>query len=276
MKIASFKSGGKTRIGVVSGQGIKDITGQVEGAQDLRQLLSVPGWQELAAKADGPTLSIDSVTLLPVAPHADAKILALGFAYRSHAEETGHKETESPMFFSKFPQTLVGHRGKLVKPSVSDMFDFEGEVAVVIGRTAHAIPEKEAMSCVAGYTIMMDGSIRDWQKHSVTAGKNFDGLTPLGPWMVTLDEGGAHDSLELETRLNGELMQKARTSELIWPIPYLVSYCSTFTTLQPGDVISTGTPAGVGHKRDPQIFMKAGDVIEVTVSGIGTLSNTVA
>jgi 2-keto-4-pentenoate hydratase/2-oxohepta-3-ene-1,7-dioic acid hydratase in catechol pathway len=276
MKIASFTSDGKARIGIAAGDEIKDITGLVRGAQDLRQLLAVPDWQELAAGADGPAVSIDRVTFLPVAPHADAKILALGFAYRSHAEETGHGETESPMFFSKFPQALLGHRQTLVKPAVSDKFDFEGEVAVVIGKTAHAISKNDALSCVTGYTIMMDGSIRDWQKHSVTAGKNFDGLTPLGPWMVTADEAGAHDAFELETRLNGELMQKARTSELIWSIPYLVSYCSTFTTLHPGDVISTGTPAGVGHKRNPQVFMKAGDVIEVTVSGIGTLSNTVS
>lgn len=276
MKVASFVRNGKARVGVVSDTGIRDVTGLVDGARDLKQLLSVPGWQDRAAGASGPVVALDEVSFLPVVPNADAKILALGWAYRSHADETGHKETEFPMFFSKFPQALLGHRQPLVKPAISNMFDFEGEVAIVIGKTARAISEKDALSCAAGYTIMMDGSVRDWQKHSVTAGKNFDGSTPLGPWMLSVDEAGPHDAFELQTRLNGTVMQAAKTSELIWSIPYLISYCSTFTTLEPGDVISTGTPAGVGHKRNPQVFMKPGDVIEVTVSGIGTLSNTVA
>jgi 2-keto-4-pentenoate hydratase/2-oxohepta-3-ene-1,7-dioic acid hydratase in catechol pathway len=275
MKIASFVKDGNARIGVVNGAEIRDITGLVDGARDLKQLLSVPGWEDRAAKASGAILALDEVDFLPVAPHADAKILALGWAYKSHAHETGHQETEFPMFFTKFPQALAGHGRPLVRPAISAKFDFEGEVAVVVGRAAHDIDEKDALSCIAGYTIMMDGSIRDWQKHSVTAGKNFDGLTPLGPWMVSAGAAGAHDGFELQTRLNGEVMQQATTAQLIWPIPYLVSYCSRFTTLKPGDIISTGTPAGVGHKRDPQVFMKPGDVIEVNVSGIGTLSNTV-
>lgn len=276
MKIASFVNDGRARIGSVSGNEIQDITGRVDGAVDLRQLLQVPDWQNKTARARGPVLSLDEIMFLPVIPNPDAKILALGWAYGSHAEETGHKETEFPMFFSKFPQALSGHRQKLVKPAISDMFDFEGEVAVVIGKTAYQVPESSALSHIAGYTIMMDGSVRDWQKHSVTAGKNFDGLTPLGPWMVSADEAGPHDGFELETHLNGRQMQYARTSDLIWSIPCLISYCSTFTRLHPGDVISTGTPSGVGHKRSPRVFMRAGDVIEVTVSGIGTLSNAVA
>lgn len=276
MKIVSFLRNGAPGIGVVSGDEVRDITGKIDGANGLGGLLDIPDWQSKVEAAGGTRSPLAEITYLPVNPARDAKILALGWAYRSHAEETGHAETEFPMFFSKFPQALIGHNEQLRKPAISDKFDFEGEIAVVIGKTARNIAEDDALDHVAGYTIMMDGSIRDWQKHSVTAGKNFDGLTPLGPWMVTPDEAGKHDRFELETRLNGQVMQSASSAQLIWSIPHLVSYCSKFTTLYPGDIISTGTPSGVGHKRDPQIFMKAGDVIEVTVSGIGTLSNTIS
>ena len=275
MKIASFKADGQARIGRVEGRSVIDLTGHIGNAETLAELLSVPSWSKQAASANGRAYALDEVEYLPLNPGTGAKILALGYAYQDHAAETNHAATEFPFFFSKFPQALAGHLQPLRRPAISDKFDYEGEVAVVMGRRAYRITEAEALDCIAGYTIMMDGSIRDWQKHSVTAGKNFVGLTPIGPWMATPDEAGPHDGLRLETRLNGTVMQSAVTSNLIWSIPYLVSYCASFCQLEPGDIISTGTPGGVGAKRDPQVFMKPGDRIEVEVSGIGILSNPV-
>ncbi|MAZ19342.1 MAG: 5-carboxymethyl-2-hydroxymuconate isomerase [Ahrensia sp.] len=275
MKLVSFMADGRAGIGRVEGRNVIDLTGEVEGATDLSELLAVSSWVEKAAKAGGSTHALEDIRYLPVNASGTVKVLALGWAYQDHAAETNHAATEFPMFFSKFPQTLAGHEQPLKRPDVSDKFDFEGEIAVVIGRPAHRVSEAEALDHIAGYTILMDGSIRDWQKHSVTAGKNFAGLTPVGPYLVTPDEAGPHDRLRLQTRLNGQVMQNAITSDLIWSIPYLISYCSTFCRLEPGDIISTGTPGGVGAKRDPQVFMRPGDRIEVEVSGIGVLSNPV-
>ncbi|WP_370321657.1 fumarylacetoacetate hydrolase family protein [Oricola sp.] len=275
MKLVSFMADGRAGIGRVEGRNVIDLTEEVEGATDLSELLAVSCWAEKAAKAGGSTNALEDIRYLPVNASGAVKVLALGWAYQDHAAETNHAATEFPMFFSKFPQALAGHEQPLKRPDVSDKFDFEGEIAVVIGRPAHHVSEAEALNHIAGYTILMDGSIRDWQKHSVTAGKNFAGLTPVGPYLVTPDEAGPHDRLRLQTRLNGQVMQNAITSDLIWSIPYLISYCSAFCRLEPGDIISTGTPGGVGAKRDPQVFMRPGDRIEVEVSGIGVLSNPV-
>ena len=275
MKLASFRVQGGHRFGVVRDGYIVDLTGKIGGASALSELLALSDWQEKARRADGEKIALGQVEFLPVNPSPDAKILALGWAYRDHAAETNHAATEHPMFFTKFPQALAGHGQEIKKPAISEMFDFEGEIAVVVGRSAHRVSEAEALDYVAGYTILMDGSIRDWQKHSVTAGKNFDALTPVGPWMITADAAPPHDEFQLETRLNGTVMQRAVSADLIWSIPYLVSYCSTFCRLAPGDIISTGTPGGVGHKRNQQIFMQPGDLIEVEVTGIGILANLI-
>jgi len=171
--------------------------------------------------------------------------------------ETGHKADLFPFFLLKYPQSLVGNRQPILRPSVSESFDFEGEFAVIIGKPGRHIPESEAMRHVAGCSVLMDGSVRDWQKQSVTAGKNFDRSSSLGPWIVTADEVADPHDLHLTTRLNGNLMQETSTSQLAWSAAYRVHYCSSFTTLQTGDVISTGTPGGVGHKRTPSSLAAA-------------------
>ena len=175
--------------------------------------------------------------------------------------------------FIRRPNTLLGHEGEMIRPSVSQNFDFEGELTVVIGRGGRHIPVARALDHVAGYTCFVDGSVRDYQKFSVTSGKNFPGTGPLGPWLVTTDEIPDPTKLTLMTRLNGQEMQRSGTDLLIYSIPQIISFCSDFTPLSPGDVIATGTPEGVGHRRNPQVWMKPGDVLEVEITGIGVLRN---
>ena len=171
--------------------------------------------------------------------------------------------------FVRFADTLVGHGGELIRPKVSDNFDFEGELAVVIGKGGRHIAAERALDHVAGYTCFVDGSVRDYQKFSVTSGKNFPGTGPLGPWLVTTDEIPDPSRLTLMTRLNGKEMQHSTTDLLIYSIPQIIAFCSDFTALSPGDVIATGTPEGVGHSRKPPLWMKPGDTLEVEITGIG-------
>jgi 2-keto-4-pentenoate hydratase/2-oxohepta-3-ene-1,7-dioic acid hydratase in catechol pathway len=200
----------------------------------------------------------------------------LGWSYLDHQLETGKEAPKFPSVFFKFPQAFVGHEQPLIKPDVSDTFDFEGEIALVIGKGGRNIPEAKGRDHIGGYTIVMDGSVREWQKHSIPAGKNFEASSAMGPWMVTADEVPDPGRLLLNTRLNGVSMQKSEFSLMAWDLGYLVHYLSTICTLEPGDIIATGTPAGVSHKRTPQLFMKAGDVLEIDVQGIGILRNTIA
>ena len=174
--------------------------------------------------------------------------------------------------FIRFTDTLVGHRGKLVRPGVSDNFDFEGELALVIGNAGRHIKPEHALDHVAGYTCFVDGSVRDYQKFSVTSGKNFPSTGPLGPWIVTSDEIPDPRRQTLTTRLNGKQVQHSPTDLLIYSIPQIIAFCSDFTALSPGDIIATGTPEGVGQRRTPPLWMKPGDTLEVEISGIGTLS----
>lgn len=228
-----------------------------------------------AAHAIGEAIALDSVTLLP--PLATtAKVICLGLNFRAHADEAGDAVAENPALFTKFADTLAGHGEALLRPRVSDHFDFEGEIAVVIGRAGRHIATADALSHVFGYTIMMDGSLRDYQKHSVSAGKNFHRSGGFGPWIVTADEIPDPRSLSLETRLNGQVVQASRADLMIYDVPTAISYISRWTPLAPGDVIAMGTPSGVGAMRTPPLWMKHGDLVEVQVSGIGTLSHAVA
>jgi 2-keto-4-pentenoate hydratase/2-oxohepta-3-ene-1,7-dioic acid hydratase in catechol pathway len=181
----------------------------------------------------------------------------------------------APSVFLRLADTLIGHGQALVRPRVSDKFDFEGELAVIIGRAGRHVSEADALAHVAGYTCFVDGSVRDYEKFSVTSGKNFPATGPLGPVMVTADEIGDPTRLTLVTRLNGREMQRSGTDLLIYSIPQIIKFVSDFTSLAPGDVIATGTPAGVGHRRTPPVWMKPGDVLEVEISGIGILRNPV-
>jgi 2-keto-4-pentenoate hydratase/2-oxohepta-3-ene-1,7-dioic acid hydratase in catechol pathway len=178
--------------------------------------------------------------------------------------------------FARFADTLVGHEGAMIRPTVSDHFDFEGELALVIGKGGRHIAPESALDHVAGYTCFVDGSVRDYQKFSVTSGKNFPSTGPLGPWMVTADEIADPSRLTLTTRLNGQDVQHSTTDLLIYSIPQIIAFCSDFTALSPGDVIATGTPEGVGHSRKPPLWMKPGDRLEVEIDGIGVLRVDIA
>ena len=204
------------------------------------------------------------------------KILCVGVNYRPHIEEMGREVPDHPVVFVRFPESLVRDGEAIIRPSVSEQFDFEGELAVVIGREAHRVARDEALECVAGYCCFMDGSVRDWQRHTMqfTPGKNFDRSGAIGP-MVSASEIPDPTILELTTRVNGEVMQQGRVADLVFDIPALIEYCSTFTTLQPGDIIATGTPGGVGAARKPPVWLQDGDLVEVEISHIGVLTNPV-
>jgi 2-keto-4-pentenoate hydratase/2-oxohepta-3-ene-1,7-dioic acid hydratase in catechol pathway len=274
MRLACFEIEARRRFGSVAGDTVTDL-GAADGGGGFQSLLLGSPTEPPAPVGNAASWPLSSVTLLPPIANLATKVLALGWAYKSHQDETGHKADPFPFFFLKHSQSLVGHQQPIIRPSVSDSYDFEGEFVVVIGKPGRHIPESQAMEHVAGYSILMDGSVRDWQKHSVTAGKNFDRSSSFGPWIVMRDEVADPHALNLTTRLNGDVVQQASTSQLAWSIAYLVHYCSTFTALQTGDVISTGTPGGVGSKRTPPLWLRPGDVLEVEVSGVGTLSNTV-
>jgi 2-keto-4-pentenoate hydratase/2-oxohepta-3-ene-1,7-dioic acid hydratase in catechol pathway len=204
-------------------------------------------------------------------------VLCVGLNYLKHIIETGREVPKHPTLFTRFASAQVGHEQPLILPKASTAFDFEGELAIVIGKAGRHISKANALEHVAGYSLFNDGSIRDWQRHTLqfTAGKNFVGSGSFGPWIVTTDEISDISSLVLETRLNGEVVQREGLDDLLFKIPDLIEYISTFTELLPGDVIATGTPGGVGAFRTPPLWMKPGDVVEVEVEGIGKLKNTV-
>lgn len=215
-------------------------------------------------------------TYAPVIPNPE-KILCVGLNYEEHRKETGRPEAAYPSIFTRFADTLIGHGAPILYPTVSTALDYEGELAVVIGAAGFRVDESEAMGLIAGYTCFNDATFRDWQRHThqFIPGKNFPGTGALGPMLVTPDEVGELDGLPIETRLNGEVMQAATLGDMIFSIPRIIAYVSGFTRLAPGDVIATGTPGGVGFKRNPQLFMKPGDTVEVSVGNVGHLRNTI-
>jgi 2-keto-4-pentenoate hydratase/2-oxohepta-3-ene-1,7-dioic acid hydratase in catechol pathway len=277
MKLASYVADGTPAFGVVSGDGVITMNHRMGGRPaDLKAALaagSIPRMRELAADAK-PDHKLAAIQFLPVIPNPEL-IACAGVNYRAHAAETGRELPKQPSMFLRRTNTLVGHEGKLVRPLLSTQFDFEGELTVVIGRGGRHIKMADALEHVAGYTILVDGSVRDYQKFSVTSGKNWPGTGPLGPWLVTPDEIPDPSKLTLMTRLNGTEVQHSGTDMLIYSIPQIIAFVSDFTPLSPGDVIATGTPEGVGHRRTPPLYMKAGDVLEVEISSIGTLRNRV-
>src|SRR2546425_3202289 len=277
MKLASYVANGKRAFGVVTGDGVVTMNGRL-GTQyaSLRDAVTAEGLAAIraAVKDARPDHQLADVRFLPAIPNPE-KILCAGINYRSHAAETGRELPKQPSMFIRLANTLTGHDGEMVRPAVSQSFDFEGELAVVIARGGRHIPVERALDHVAGYTCFVDGSVRDYQKFSVTSGKNFPATGPLGPWIVTTDEITDPARLMLTTRLNGQEVQKSATDLLIYSVPQIIAFCSEFTPLVPGDVIATGTPEGVGHRRNPPLWMKPGDVLEVEISGIGTLRNRV-
>ena len=204
------------------------------------------------------------------------RILCVGVNYRPHIEEMGREVPDYPVVFTRFPSSLVGDGEALIRPLVSEQFDFEGELAVVIGKPAHRVRREQALEYVGGYCCFMDGSVRDWQRHTMqfTPGKNFDRSGAIGP-VVPAGDIPDPEALTLTTRLNGEVMQQGAVRDLVFDIPFLVAYCSSFMALHPGDVIATGTPGGVGAARTPPVWLRDGDVVEVDIPGVGVLRNPV-
>ena len=231
---------------------------------------------QAAAVGKDAHLSLSEVTLLPVVPDTPV-IWAAGVNYLDHAEETGRGTQEKPMLFIRTNHGLIADGDAFIKPDISDMIDYEGELAVIIGKAGRHISQADALSHLAGYSIFNDGSVRDWQRHTIQfcPGKNFEGTGPFGPWMVTPDEFGDPYAQQLTTRLNGMEVQNTSISKMDHKIERLIEYISTIHTLRPGDVIITGTPGGVGSRREPPLWMKDGDTIEVEITGIGKLTNRV-
>ena len=277
MKLASVKLHGKKTYGAITERGFVDLGARLgSGSSDLVGLFEDGLLAQAQQLAQGPVdARLTDLSYLPVNPRMDMRMFALGWAYKAHQLEAGKEDLAHPNIFSKHPQSLVGHGQSIVRPRLSDRFDFEGEVAIVIGKGGRHIPVEQAMQHIGGYSIVMDGSLRDYQKHSLTAGKNFDASSAFGPWLVTPDELGDPKKMVLTTRLNGQVLQHSGFDLMAWDVAELIHYLSGIFNLQAGDVISTGTPGGVGHRRDPQVFMKAGDMLEIEVSGIGVLRNTV-
>ncbi len=271
MKLLSFAAGGKDLFGAVSGDGVITLNERT-GQPSLAAALAAGGVEALrqAARDAAPDRKLADIAFRPVIPQPN-KILCAGVNYRAHAAEVSRELPKQPSMFIRFIDTLVGHGGEMIRPQLSDNFDYEGELALIIGKAGRHIPIERALDHIAGYTIFVDGSVGDDQKLSVTTGKNWPGTGPLGPWLVTTDEIPDPSKLTLTTRLNGQQVQHSGTDKLIYSIPQIVSFCSDFTALSPGDVIATGTPEGVGHSRKPPLWMKPGDTLEVEITSIGVL-----
>jgi 2-keto-4-pentenoate hydratase/2-oxohepta-3-ene-1,7-dioic acid hydratase in catechol pathway len=280
MKLASYMQADAACYGSVVGDGIIDLSRRI-GARyrDIRTLLAQGGLGAAreASAGQAPDLKLAEVRLLPVIPNP-GKIFCIGLNYEDHRKEGKHQKTEAPAVFVRFAESQVGHDQPMLRPRESHKFDFEGEIALIIGKSGRRITEQAAWDYVAGYSCYNDGSVRDWQHATTqwTAGKNFAATGSFGPWMVTADEIRPGSTLTLVTRLNGAEMQRSTTEFLIHSIPRLISYLSTWVPLAPGDVIVSGTPGGVGARREPPVWMKPGDVVEVEVDKVGVLRNTIA
>ncbi|MCW1411311.1 fumarylacetoacetate hydrolase family protein [Rhizobium sp. 1AS11] len=280
MKIISFEVKGKEHYGVVEGDNVIDLSTRLgPDYLNILDFITKNPVAEVAAliKAGISDYALNDVRLLPVVPDA-GKIICVGLNYEEHKKEGVRNPADKPMLFARWPETLIAHGDPMVIPKISDMLDFEAEMLVVIGKeTGRYLPASEALDKVFGYSCMNEGSVRDWQRHSsqVTAGKNFVGTGPVGPWIVTADEIPDVQDLDLELRVNGETMQKANTRDMIWSVSDTIEYVTQWIPLHPGDLIATGTPAGVGSRRTPPVFLKDGDVVEVSISRIGTLQNRV-
>ena len=279
MKFVSYTRCGRSGFGLVVEGGIVELAGRLDaGVTTLRQAIAadILAQAEPYAQGRGAELGWSDLSLLPVIPDP-AKILCIGLNYQKHKEETGRPDVDNPTIFTRFADTQVGHGQALVKPNVTERFDYEGEMAVIIGRAGRAISEADALKHVAGYACYNEGSVRNWQRHTsqFTPGKNFPGTGAFGPYLVTPQEVGDYRALPIQTRLNGRVMQEATLADLIFPVEHLIAYVSRFTPLSPGDVIVSGTPGGVGDKRDPPVYLVPGDTVEVEIGALGILRNPV-
>jgi 2-keto-4-pentenoate hydratase/2-oxohepta-3-ene-1,7-dioic acid hydratase in catechol pathway len=279
MKFASFKINGPASWGLIDGEEAVDLGALFrDRLPDLKSAIAAGALAEVAsAAARAARHPVAKITWLPVIPNPD-KILCIGLNYETHRVETGRSEVENPTVFGRFANSQTGHLANIIRPRVSNYLDYEGELAVIIGKPGRYIARKDAWGHIAGYACYNEGSVRDYQRHThqFTPGKNFPETGAFGPWMVTPEEAGDLGPLRLQTRLNGEVVQDTTISQMIFDIPHQIEYCSSFTRLEPGDVIVTGTPGGVGSRRTPPIWLKPGDIVEVEIDRIGLLRNGVA
>jgi 2-keto-4-pentenoate hydratase/2-oxohepta-3-ene-1,7-dioic acid hydratase in catechol pathway len=279
MKFASFKANGTTTWGLIEGDEAIDLgTTLRDRYPDLKSAITASALQEAAERGgDAERYPLSEIEWLPVIPNPD-KILCVGLNYEMHRKETGRAEVDNPTIFARFANSQTGHLANIVRPRVSHELDFEGELAIIIGRAGRYISRADAWSHIAGYACYNDGSVRDFQRHThqFTPGKNFPDTGAFGPWIVTPDELGELGPLRIQTRVNGQVVQDATFEQMIFDIPRIIEYCSSFTRLEPGDVIATGTPGGVGAKRTPPLWLKAGDTVEVEIDCLGTLRNGIA
>ncbi|MEU6147476.1 fumarylacetoacetate hydrolase family protein [Streptomyces sp. NPDC047081] len=282
MHLVTFRHNGRTSFGRLT----RDSDAIIDCADVLspelgsvRAVLAAGALEQVRAATEGSAgdVKLADVELLPPVPDP-AKILCAGVNYRTHREETSRPENAYPTVFPRYADSQVGHDQPLIRPTETESFDYEGELAVVIGKGGRRIPAEDAFAHIAGYSCYQDGSVRDWQRHSGqwVTGKTFPATGGFGPALVTADEVPDVAALNLVCRVNGEVRQSASVADLIFSIPELIAYISTFTPLAPGDVIVTGTPGGVGLFREPPVFLQPGDVVEVEISGVGTLRNPIA
>lgn len=277
MKFASVLTAAGPAYGVVTPDGLVLASDAwLRRYPSLREAIAGDALAELAAAPGGRIIPLETAEFLPTVPHP-GKMICVGKNYAAHAAESGDKPASFPSLFPRFAETLVAHGQPLVRPRASSDFDYEGELALVIGRPGRHIAEADALRHVAGYTCFNDASVRDYQfNHSLLAGKNFAGTGGLGPVLTTADEVGDPAALEVITRLNGDIVQHGHTRDMIFGCAWLVAYISSFIALAAGDVIATGTPEGVGFARKPPLWLRPGDTVEVSIPRVGTLSNPVA
>jgi len=279
MRLAKLDHAGRAIWAAITDQGAVDLSPIVEA--DIRDHLGKNALERLAGFAAGraPDIGPDELAYAPFLPNPE-KIICVGVNYRNRNEEyrDGSDLPKYPSLFFRAPTSFTAHQAPLVRPRESEQLDYEGELAIIIGTGGRRIPKEEALGHIAGLTLANEGTLRDWVRHgkfNVTQGKNFDSSGSIGPWMVTTDEFDGFDSIPIQTRVNGELRQDDTTASLIFGFADLIAYISSFTTLKPGDIISTGTPPGAGARLDPPVYLMPGDVVEVSSLPIGTLRNGV-
>jgi len=280
MKLASFRIGNSNDTwGVIEGGEALDVGSLLKDRYpDLKSAIAAGALNTVRdAGRAARRYPMADISWLPVIPNPE-KILCIGLNYEMHRKETGRSEIENPTVFGRFANSQTGHLADIIRPKVSRDLDFEGELAVIIGKPGRYIARSDAWNHIAGYACYNEGSVRDFQRHThqFTPGKNFPETGAFGPWMVTPDELGDVGPLRLQTRLNGQIVQDTTIDQMIFDIPRQIEYCSSFTRLEPGDVIATGTPGGVGSRRTPPLWMKPGDIVEVEIDRLGVLRNGVA
>ena len=279
MRLISFVRNGEASYGIARDDGVVDAGAELRskypGLRDL--LLAGAGDRLRELEGRSADCSLDDIELLPPIPDPAAKLICVGINYMPHIREMGRERPDYPVLFVRFADSIVGHGQPMIRPNASERYDFEGELAVIIGKRARHVPRDSALDYVAGYSCFNDGSIRDYQRHGPqwTAGKNFHHSGAFGPWIVTADEAPDPTAFQLRTVLNGTVVQDESVGELCFDIPDLIAYCTTWAQLEPGDVIVSGTPGGVGAGRKPPLWMQAGDVVEVDITGVGTLRNPI-